>query len=92
MSEFPRSSLTPTAFLIATEIDADDAVDPRLLELVLCSSHEEGPDLVTLRNPVREEQSVSFNLGQWPAICQAMEALIESASLRSGRPVDVAGS
>lgn len=86
MSDYPRSSITPTAFLISTEIDDDDAGDPRLLEVVLASPHEEGPDLVTFRNPVREEQSISFNLGQWPAICEAMESLLHSASLRAGSP------
>lgn len=79
---YPNHSINPTAFEVASQLDANDRFDPRIIDVRLS---DEAPGLIVMANRDREEQQVVFMAEQWPSLREAIDRLVTHASQKPAR-------
>lgn len=80
---YPIHRITPTAYEVASQLDADDRYQPRILDARLA---DEPAGMIVLSIRDRDDQQVAFMAEQWPSIREAVDRLAAHVGHKAATP------
>lgn len=80
---YPIHRITPTAYEVVSQLDADDRFQPRILDARLA---DEPAGMIVLSIRDRDDQQIAFMAEQWPSIRDAVDRLAAHVGHKSATP------